>query len=79
MRKLIVELPNKIHEAIKREAALNNKTIKEIVTTLLNDYLSRKEETGNLQETGFCGRWEDERTADEIISDIKSHRKWFQE
>jgi hypothetical protein len=24
--------------------------------------------------TGFCGLWQDERTAEEIISDISSHR-----
>jgi len=79
MGKLIVELPDEIHEAIKRKAALSNKTIREIVTSLLNDYLSREGKTEKLQETGFCGKWEDERTAEEIISDIKSHRKWFQQ
>ena len=79
MGKLIVELPDEIHEAIKRKAALSNKTIREIVISLLNDYLSREGKTEKLQETGFCGKWEDERTAEEIISDIKSHRKWFQQ
>ncbi len=79
MGKLIVELPDEIHEAIKRKAALSSKTMKEIVTTLLNDYLSREEKTEKLQETGFCGKWEDKRTAEEIISDIKSHRKWFRQ
>jgi len=78
MGKLVVELPDEIHEAIKRKAALSNKTIREIVISLLNDYLSREGKTEKLQETGFCGKWEDERTAEEIISDIKSHRKWFQ-
>jgi len=79
MGKLIVELPDEIHEAIKRKAALNNKTIKETVINLLNDYLSREEKTEKLQETGFCGKWEDEKTAEEIISDIKSHRKWLRQ
>jgi len=27
--------------------------------------------------TGFCGLWQDERTAVEIISDISSHRSGF--
>ena len=25
--------------------------------------------------TGFCGAWQDERTADEIIADIANHRR----
>jgi len=74
MGKLVVELPDEIHEAIKRKAALSNKTIREIVIGLLNDYLSREGKTEKLRETGFCGKWEDERTAEEIIS-----RKWFQQ
>ena len=28
-------------------------------------------------ETGFCGSWQDVRTADEIIADIASHRSGF--
>lgn len=27
--------------------------------------------------TGFCGAWQDDRTADEIIADIASHRSGF--
>jgi len=79
MGKLIVELPNEIHEAIKRKATLSNKTIKEIVIALLNNYLFQEKETNKLRETGLCGKWEDKRTAEEIISDIRSHRKWFQQ
>lgn len=29
------------------------------------------------ESTGFCGIWEDERSADEIIDDISSHRTGF--
>ncbi len=32
---------------------------------------------GRVKKTGFCGSWEDERTADEIITDIYSHRTGF--
>lgn len=28
-------------------------------------------------KTGFCGVWQDDRTADEIITDITSHRSGF--
>jgi hypothetical protein len=29
------------------------------------------------EQTGFCGTWQDEKSADEIMSDITSHRSGF--
>jgi hypothetical protein len=29
------------------------------------------------KKTGLCGSWADERTAEEIIRDIKTNRRWF--
>lgn len=80
MGKLMVELPDDIHQTLKRKAALNNKTMRQIVMELLDRYLSQSQEekAKSLQETGFCGTWEDKRKAEEIISDIKKHRGWFQ-
>ena len=61
-----------------QERTHERRTIKDVVTDLVEDYLSpRGEDTGKARETGLCGRWEDTRTAVEIITDIKSHRKWF--
>lgn len=77
MGKLIVELPDKIHSELKKKATLHNQTIKDIVTDLLEDYLSKSEEKKEIKETGLCGRWADIRTAEAIIEDIKMHRKWF--
>ena len=28
-------------------------------------------------KTGFCGRWQDDRTDDEIVTDINTHRTGF--
>jgi len=36
-----------------------------------------QEKHENREATGFCGIWEDERSADEIIDDISSHRTGF--
>ncbi len=58
MRKLIVEIPDKLHESLKREASLNKKTIKEIVINLITNYLATNRKS-KLKETGFCGKWED--------------------
>ena len=78
MGKLIVELPDEIHGELKKKATMDNKTLKEIVTNLIKKYLSGlQEKTKPKRETGLCGSWEDERSADEIIRDIKTHRKWF--
>jgi hypothetical protein len=41
-----------------------------------NELLEEKSEEKR-KTTGFCGIWEDERSADEIIDDIYSHRTGF--
>jgi len=76
MGKLIVEIPDNLHENLKRNAALNKKTIKEIIINLITNYLAQNRKS-ELKETGFCGKWKDQRSPEEIISDIKSHRRWL--
>lgn len=77
MGKLIVELPEELHRELKKTAAINHRTIKDVVTDLVEDYLSQSEENQDLEETGLCGKWEDTRTAEEIIADVKAHRDWL--
>lgn len=78
MGKLIVELPEELHGELKKKAAADHKTLKDIVTGLVNNYLSAPEkEAPARKETGLCGSWDDERAAGEIIMDLKSHRRWF--
>lgn len=38
---------------------------------------ARQQPSGNMSKTGFCGLWQDERSAEEIIVDIKAHRSGF--
>ncbi|MFH0933048.1 MAG: hypothetical protein V1832_01865 [Nitrospirota bacterium] len=78
MGKLIVELPDEIHGELKKKAAINHKTLKDIITELIHEYLYRPEkDIPAKKKTGLCGGWDDERTAEEIIRDIKTHRGWF--
>lgn len=77
MGKLTVELPEEIHAELKRRATLHRGTIKEIVTGLLEEYLSEGEETKVLKETGLCGSWVDARSENAIIADIKRRRNYF--
>lgn len=77
MAKLIVELSEEIHKELKKKAMLRQRTIKEVVTDLVEEYLTREGVKEELKETGLCGEWEDTRTADEIITDIKRRRNWL--
>ena len=76
MGKLIVEISDELHDNLKKTAALNGITIKEITIALLDNFL-KKQKLPHFSITGFCGKWQDERTAEQIIKDIKAHRKWM--
>lgn len=78
MGKLIVELPDEVHGELKKKAAADRKTLKDIISGLIHEYLyAPKKHVPTIKKTGLCGGWSDERTADEIIKDIKTHRRWF--
>lgn len=77
MGKLIVELPDEIHREIKKKAIADHRTLKNIVTSLIHEYLLEERRMPTVKESGLCGSWDDERTAEEIIKDIKAQRRWF--
>ncbi len=77
MSKLIVELSPELHESLKRRSALLGKTLKQIVTDLVQAFLL-KSSAGEAKKTGFCGAWKDSRGAAAVLKDIKAHRSWFQ-
>jgi hypothetical protein len=39
--------------------------------------VARRESATDTRKTGFCGAWEDDRPAEEIIADITAHRSGF--
>ena len=77
MAKLIVELPEELHKGLKKSATLSHRTIKNVVTDLVEEYLSRGGNKEDLNESGLCGKWEDTRSANAILADIKAHRNWL--
>lgn len=78
MGKLIVEIPDELHIELKKKAAANNKTLRNIINELINEYLYiNVNEKSVKQKTGLCGAWTDERDADSIIKEIKANRRWF--
>lgn len=78
MGKLIVELPDELHARLKAQALTDHKTLKVIVTTLLQHHLkspriaSPKKATG----TGLCGAWKDPHSAEELIAAFRASRRW---
>ena len=39
--------------------------------------VSKRQTVSDKPKTGFCGAWQDKRTAEEIIADIVAHRRGF--
>ncbi|MBI3292836.1 MAG: hypothetical protein HYZ73_08535 [Elusimicrobia bacterium] len=79
MGKLIVEVPDSVHVTLKRYAFTHHTTLKDIILTLLNRFLSQPSRSGPTRKTtGFCGVWQDPRRPEEIVRDIRTHRRWFQ-
>lgn len=79
MGKLIVELPEPLHGELKKKATAEQRTLKSVITELVIKYLSEDKTSVKEGETGLCGAWQDQRSAEEIIKDIKSHRRWTRE
>jgi len=79
MGKLIVELPEHLHVELKKKATTQHRTLKSVITELIMNYLSEEMTTSERSETGLCGRWQDDRTAEEIVREIKSGRRWNRE
>ena len=78
MAKLIVELPDELHRALKGKAAEQQRTLKEIVTAMVREYVHEAYDGGGLarEGTGLCGSWSDARSTEEIVADIRAHRRW---
>jgi len=39
--------------------------------------VARHKAVVDISDTGFCGAWQDDRSAEEIIADIEAHRSGF--
>jgi predicted nucleic acid-binding protein len=57
---LIVELPDEIHGELKKRAAVDHNTLKNIVTELIHEYLySPEKHVSTKKKTCLCGSWDD--------------------
>ncbi|MDP2992054.1 MAG: hypothetical protein RDU59_04245 [Thermodesulfobacteriota bacterium] len=69
-----------LYEEIKRLAAAENRSVGQEMLFLVKEYLSRKGRIGNLKTPAqvlleLAGSWEDDKTAEEIVAEIRSARK----
>jgi hypothetical protein len=72
------DLEERLYSSLKTLAKLENRSISQEVITILEKYLSNPMlyKTNSTKEfLALSGSWDDERTADEIINDIKKNRK----
>jgi len=76
MGKLIVELPDELHARLKGQAMSNHQTLKVIVTSLLQHYLSHPRAASPKKATGLCGSWKDRRSAQELLAALRASRRW---
>jgi hypothetical protein len=67
-----------LHEIRSMPAPLLPQALK-ILQSLKEGVISvtRQQAGGDISSTGFCGAWQDNRSAEEIIADIVAHRSGF--
>lgn len=67
-----------LHEIRSMPAPLLPQPLK-ILQSLKEGVLSvtRQHAVVDISTTGFCGAWQDDRSAEEIIADIEKHRSGF--
>lgn len=69
-----------LYTEIKKLAVSENRSVSQQILFLVKEYLARKKHLSRIRTPAqvlldLSGSWEDERSADEIISDIKKARK----
>lgn len=76
----IKNMDESLYEEIKRAASAENRSVSQQVLTLIRDYLAKRKQVSKLKSPAqvlleLSGTWEDERSAEEIVRDIKKARR----
>lgn len=76
----IKNMDESLYEEIKRAASAENRSVSQQVLTLIRDYLAKRKQISKLKSPAqvlleLSGTWEDERSAEEIVQEIKKARK----
>ncbi len=73
----VKSIDDKLYESLGKRAAMENRSISQEVIFILKDYLSTpssKHKKTNHQFLELCGSWEDDKSADEIVTQIRKDR-----
>lgn len=76
----IKNIDEDLYQEIKRAASAENRSVSQQVLTLIRDYLAKRNQVSKLKTPAqvlleLSGTWEDERSAEEIVRDIKKARR----
>ena len=67
-----------LYKALGRRAAMDNRSISQEVVAIIKDFLSSPKslhENATSDFLAMCGTWEDERSSDEIVEDLRQSRR----
>ncbi len=73
-------IKEELYEEIKKLAAADNRSIGQEILFLVKNYLARREQIRKLKTPAqvlleLAGSWEDDRSAEDTIAEIKTARK----
>ena len=76
----IKNIQDELYEEIKKLAAAENRSVSQQVLFLVKEYLAKRKQLTALKSPAqvfleLSGSWEDEKTAEQIVKEIKSARK----
>lgn len=72
-------LNDDFYAQIKELAVAENRSVSQQIVYMTKDYMAKKQQIQSIRTSAqilldFAGAWEDDRTADEIIVDLKQSR-----
>lgn len=70
-------IDDQLYEALGRMAARDHRSISQQVIAILKEHLSRpaRQATATEDFLSLCSTWKDDRTAEEIVREIRANRK----
>ena len=73
--KISVYVPKELEEPLREEAAGAGESPPLFVQSLLRERLEARRKTFSREFAALAGSWEDERSVEEIVRDIKENRR----
>jgi plasmid stability protein len=71
------DIDNRLYDCLKVSAKLQNRSISQEVITIIQNYLNSPQKTTvntTLEFLALSGAWQDAKSAQEIVTDIRSNR-----